>query len=254
MHELLVVNPLKRRRARKSNPRRGRSAAQRAATARMLAANRRNNPVKRHRRRARRAANPVTVSRVRRYARRHLSRRRSNPISHRRRRRNPIGLGMLRMSGVVGMVKSAAIGGAGALGMDFLWSKITGYLPTSLQSDAGKAVDINDALKIFATVIAGRALSRPTKGLSMKMAEGSLTVQMFTLISNLATMYAPSLVNGVGYANPARTVPGNGRISPITRGRVGMFAPGFQSPALSAFAPGATSPLLAGVAYGSRRR
>lgn len=258
MPELLVINPVKRRRAKNPSKAR-RSPAQRAATARMLAANRRANPAKRRRARRR---NPVaTVAGVRSAARRNIVRR--NPARrHSRRRRNPLPSMRSIGSSLVPMIKNAAIGGAGAIGVDFIMGKINAYLPVSMQP-TNEMLNLNDAIKVGVTMIAGKLLSKATRGMSEKAAVGALTVQAYGILAYAAQMYAPGLlapatgttVNttaGIGYAVPNRVVRGNSRISPIQRPRMAAFAPGASSPALSAFAPGVRSPSLAG--YGSRRR
>lgn len=246
MAEVLLINPRPRRKARKAG---GRSAAQRRATARMLAANRarRSNPVGARRRRPARRRNPVAavggpVSAARRVARRPA--RRSNPIGRRRRharRRNPIGLGS--SSQYVRMIKDGLIGGAGALGMDVAMGYITPYLPASLQRTPGQ-IGVGDAVKAVITVALGKLLDRPTKGMSMTAARGSLVVQSHAL---LATLLPSSLTLGaVGYSVPANVASMSNRIGPNRRALNAYTGPG-MTPLLNRYtSAGAASPLLSG--------
>ena len=128
------------------NPRR------RAAKKRVSAA-----PKRKRRARVARHRNPVSVvslSPVRR-------KRRRNPIAARRhvkRRRNPIGGGMRHLTGgVVGMLKDAMIGGAGAVAVELVMGQVNGFLPPSLQRTAG-SVSIGDAVKAGITVVLGNLL------------------------------------------------------------------------------------------------
>lgn len=228
--ELLLVNPRKRR-AKKS--------ARRPATAR-----RRRNPVKIFRKAptvAARASNP-------------RRRRRRNPvtISRRfsaRRRRNPINIGGVSMGSFMGMLKDAAVGGAGAIGMDMLWARVNGYLPAQIQSIPG-VLNVGTAVKAFATAVVGQLLAKPTRGLSRKAASGALAVQARDAI---ACVLPQSMA--LGYASPAAITQGTMRVGPIRRGvngaPLGRYMRPGQSPLLNGarmgayIQPGAT-PLLNG--------
>lgn len=220
MAELLLVNP--RRRAKKAR----RATAKRA---------RRRNPVKVLRKvpsiAAARASNP----------RRRRARRR-NPTSFtsrfaRHRYRNPIKLGGVSVSSFTTMIKDAAVGGAGAIGMDMLWSRVNPYLPAVMRSAPG-AVGVGTLVKAFATALLGQALARPTRGLSRKAASGSLAVQARDA---LLTVMPASM--GLGYASPASITQGTQRVGPIRPGMNAYTRPGV-TPLLNAYIkPGAT-PLL----------
>jgi len=199
--KMLLINP-RRRRARKANPSRKRHA---------------------------RKANPI-AKRVHR-ARRH---RRHNPVSLRRvhrRRRNPISAGGL-LSGIGPMVKTAFLGAAGAVAVDYAYGMVKGSLPASMQVVPG-SVGTGDAVKALLTVVLGRGLRGVTRGASLRMAEGALTVQANGL---LRSMLPASITSQLGYAVPGFLTTGNNRIGP------NQF-----STTMNAYLPaGGTSPLLAG--------
>ena len=129
-----------------------------------------SNPRKRRkhskRRRKARRASPR-----RRQRRAHAAAPRRRRRSHRvlRLRRNPSrrrrsGGGLFRQSGhsMTGLLIPAALGGAGALGFDFLYGKVSGYLPTSLQSNYYVAA----GLKLLAAVgvaTYGRKFMKPDR-------------------------------------------------------------------------------------------
>jgi hypothetical protein len=235
MAEMLILNPAPRRKARKT-----RSAAQKRATARMLAANRSRNP---KRRAARRRSNPApVVASARRVIRRP---RRSNPVGARR-RRNPIGSvgGKLGVKSLINMLRDAAIGGAGAVGVDVLMAKLNPHLPASMQVNPAK-VGVGDAVKFGITALLGSVLSKPTRGLSQKMAMGAMTTQARDLISGM--LPASMAVAGLAYASPAMTVRGNQRIGPIRNAQMGAYIRPGQTPMLNAYQrPGGQTALLSG--------
>lgn len=169
----LLLNPRKRRASRKSGKRRGNPSAKQRANwarfakmARARAAGRSPNPSPR---RAHRSASRS---------------RRRNPIvayNPRRRRRNPISLGggsggLLNFRSYFGPIKDAAIMGAGAVAMDMAYAYATPYLPAMLQRVPGR-LGMGDLAKMVLTVAFGKLLSKPTRGLSMKAAQGALVVQ-----------------------------------------------------------------------------
>lgn len=230
MAEMLLINP--RRRKARRNPAK-RSAAQRAATRRLVAMNRaRSNP---SRRKARRR-NPVAPAIVAMNPRRRRMSRRSNPIRVIRRRRNPAMLGGFSFRSVVGAMQEALIQGGGAVAMDLLHGQINRFLPPMLQRTPGQ-VGIGDVVKASITVLIGSALKGPTRGLSMKAATGSLTVQAYDIVRNLL----PSTMT-LGYMTPGVVTQGASRVGP-NRGIVGRYtAPGAPTPMLNRYtAPGATA-------------
>lgn len=233
--EILLINPAPRRRRRKNPVRR--TAAQRAATRRMIAANRaRANPARRRRRK-----NPAPIVAANPSPRR----RRRNPsvslAKYRRRRRNP---SMMGMGGIMGPVRDALVQGAGAVAFDVAHGQIQKFLPASLVPVPG-AVGVGDAVRAILTVVIGRALRGPTRGLSMKAAAGSLTVQAHGLIRG----FVPATLT-MGYAGAAMVGSGNARVGP-SRGigpGMGRYTPaGSATPLLNRYtAPGSGSPLLSG--------
>lgn len=219
MPQLMIVNPAKRRRA-STKKRRVRAAPRRA----------RRSSVRR---------NPISVAHVKRRIRRYVRRARANPITHRRRRirRNPIGLGSLRASSIVAMLKDAAIGGAGAVGMDWLWDKISPNLPATVVSSVG----MSRAVQAGLTVLLGRLLKGPTRGLSEKMAIGSLTVQAYSVIQDMTS----GGMSGMGYMSPAHITSVGARVGPMqAQGvrRLGMNVPGYRATLRQAL-PGTTAVL-----------
>lgn len=249
MAEVLLLNPAKRRRARRKNP----SAAQLRARARFAAASRARsraaNPARKRRR------NPLPV-----YAaaaapnprrRRRVARRRNPALRSYRaasRRRNPIG-SSLNLNAILGMAKEAAVMGAGAVAMDIGYSYVSRYLPASMQAGPG-TVSVGSVVKLGLTAAAGRVLSKATRGLSNKAAIGAMTVQFRDIVSG---MVPAGVMSGVGYSVPARVINRTARIGPNGINGVGQYTrPGSGTPLLSGMgrytAPGSVSPLLSGSA------
>lgn len=218
MPELLIINP-GRKVKRKTGRKAPRSAAQKAATRRMIAANRsragRSAPRRKTRKARRSNPSPGIVRRVSRGVRRAARR-----VT--RRRRNPIGLGNTRS--YLGMFKDAAIQGAGAVAVDYGYSYVEGMLPPMLQRTPGR-VGLGDAVKAVVTVAAARLLSKPTRGLSMQAARGALVVQAHGILSG----FVPGAVSGrgrMGWMVAAPVINGSARVGP-TSGQVGAYmAPG----------------------------
>lgn len=218
MAEMLLINPRKRRRAAATRTKR-------------KAVRRRRNPVSARavvmapRRRRR---NPVAAYK-----------RRRNPITARRRRRNPIGLG--GGSSLMAMLKGAAIGGAGAVAVDVVMGQVGKFLPASMMKTPGK-VGLYDVVKFGVTVLAGKALSRSTRGLSMKMAQGAAVVQAYQVMQQFVGKAGMPL----GYYSPAGIIAqGNNRLNPI-RPAAGLNAytkPGV-TPMLSRYTSPGASQLL----------
>jgi len=181
MQELLLINPAKRSR-RKS--RKTASPAQRRARAAFAARARAKNPARR-----RRAARVHSLPAVR---------RRRNPIVARRRsmrRRNPVG-GFAGTA--IDMVKDAAIGGAGALGVDIIAGQIKPMLPVSMQTGNSYA-----AAKALITVGVGVFGRRVLGNVAMQAARGALTVQAY----NLFRPYVPATMQ-LGSLSPSYVMPG----------------------------------------------
>ena len=227
--EVLLINPRPRRKKAR------RTAAQRAATRKMIAANRARNPARRRRRK-----NPVSLA-ANPAPRR--ARRRRNPISLgavRRRRRNPSMLGGSYMA----PLRDALVQGAGAVAFDVAHAQLARFLPASLQPVPG-SVGLGDAAKAVITLMLGRALRGPTRGMSMRAASGALTVQAHGLIKS----FVPATLT-MGYAGAAMIGQGSNRIGPsrgIGPGMGRYTAPGGATPLLSRYtAPGSATPLLSG--------
>lgn len=222
--EMLLINPRKRRR----NPTKKRRAVRRRRTNPMMAA-----APRRVRRRVARRRNPIAA-----YHRRRVSRRR-NPIMARRRRRNPISMGSGGGGSIVSMLKAAVVGGGGAIAMDLAMGQIAKFLPASMAKVPGK-VGVYEAVKFGATVVLGKMLSKPTRGLSQRMAAGSLTVQAYTMLQTM--LPSTMTLGGMGYYSPAAIANVNNRIGPNQMSR--YAAPG-NTPLLSRYGtPGGPSPLL----------
>ncbi len=200
MNLLYTVNPSKRRRkAKRAHSRKHRSAAQRTATARLVAMNRsrrarRSHPMAAH-------SNPRPRRRVR-----HALRRVARRVS-RRFRRNPFSLpSMAGAGGVVGLLKSGVVGGAGAVLVDVGMGYTTKVLPASMSSPInadGSAnwmyVGIKTALAL-ALGTAGRKL--PVVGkVAGQMAEGALSVLAYQIMRPMV----PAAIS-LGYLNPAPTM------------------------------------------------
>lgn len=243
MAQMLLINPGKIVTKRKKT----RTAAQKRATAKMIAANRsrraaRKTPRRTKARRARRA-NPSPLATYRR-----VSRRRSTVgrVARRvRRRRNPISLG--RASGIVGMFKDAMIEGAGAVAVDVGYGYVNRMLPPSMQSTPG-ALNAGTAVKALITAVAGKFLGRYTKGLALKAARGSLTVQARDAIAGMLP------AGMVGWRTAAPVLDMSARVGPSLTGaqvgRVGAYTAPGQTALLNgrvgAYAPPGVSALLNG--------
>jgi len=200
MAEMLLINPRKRRTSRK---------AKRATTKRRVRVTaRRRNPV-----------TPIVRRRnpVRALARRVMRRRRRNPA-----------LRLGGMTGYMGAIREALMGGVGAVAFDIVHGQIKRFLPAALQVTPGK-VGAGDAVRAIITVFVGHALNGVTRGFSKKAAMASLTVQAHGLIRGFVPAALP-----LGYASPAYVSQGTNRVGPIRAG-VNAYTK-----------PGAT-PLLAGV-------
>lgn len=178
--QLLLVNPRRKRKTRARNPKRRVTA-------------RRRNPAKRKRR----AIATVTVRA--RNPRRHHARR--NPRRHHaRRRHNPRSFSV---SGIMGQLMPAAIGGAGAVALDIGLGYLPASVPDFLKTGIGnKALKVAGALALG--MIAGKVLGRE-KGKAV--AAGALTVVAYGIIRDVVKQVAPTVaLSGTDYVdnyNPA---------------------------------------------------
>lgn len=240
MAELLLINPAKPLRKRITKMAKKARRSRKAPTAKQRANWARFARMARARAAGRRPGR-TTVRAARRRAR--------NPVgvaTTRRRRRNPINIGGVGR-GLMTQVRDALIGGAGAVAMDLAYGQIARYLPASLQRSPA-AVGLGDAVKAVATVVIGNVLSKPTRGMSRRMAAGALTVQAAELLRR----FVPATMT-MGYYSPARVIQGSARVDPI-RGGMNAYIPG-QPPLLNAYVSG-QAPLLngAGSASSTQRR
>lgn len=195
-----IVNPSARKRRRKSSkkasPAQLRARAKFAAMARARA---------KHRRPARRRAHTATVlaNPAPRRRRRHVSV--ANRHHSRRIRRNPISVRSLTHS-ALGMVKEAAIGGAGAIGVDLIMGQAIKYLPDTMTSRYTTDGTVNwsyyaakTGLALAAAFAGGKMLPAKARSYVMQAAQGSLIVQAYEIERSLL----PAELT-LGYYNPAR--------------------------------------------------
>lgn len=230
MAQILLLNPINKggKMAKKR-----RSAKQIAATRKLVAMNKRRGG-KTASRRVARKRNPISAAPARR-------RRRRNPVMAavaRRRRRNPISMG--GGASILGMLKGAAMAGAGAVAMDVAIGQINKFLPASMLGNPGQ-IDQGDAVKAGLTVLLGKVLNKPTRGLSMKAAQASLAIQAYNMIGSFLPASMP-----LGYMNPGRVVNGRAVIGPNVRQSVQRFTPG-ATPLLSRYTQPGVTPMLNGV-------
>lgn len=226
MAEMLLLNPRRRRKAKRAST--GRKRARRASSHRRA---RRHNPITAHH-----------YSPVRR--RRHARRR--NPIRARRRRHNPIGGRRGAAKSMVSMFMDALVGGAGAIAFDVVMGQVNKFLPASLQTTP-TSVGVGDAIKAALTAATGHYLGRKFP-IVRKAAQGALTVQARDILSLVVPTGALPLGGHLGWSNPAKTIPGNARVGPMrTNPGMGAYmAPGGgrNTPLLSAYQGPGQSPLL----------
>ena len=214
MAEMLLINPRRRRKA---------TAKRRTTRAR------RRNPVARVMARPARRRNPVAAMKKRVM-----------------RRRNPIGMN----AGMMKLIQDAFIGGAGSIAVDLAQGQINRFLPATLQTRPG-TVGLGDGVKAVLTVVLGRALNRTTRGLSMKMASGALTVQSAGI---MRTLLGPTLGANLGFYTPGLVTNMNNRVGPIRNNMVGAYTPAGQTPLLSAYTKPGVTPLLNGRGMTARAR
>lgn len=169
-----------------------RTAAQKAATKKLVALNRRRkNPP-----RARRATPAAPAKR------RAPARRRAAPVRGIRRRRNPIRSGPINAG--MDMVQGAIPAALGAVALDALWANLP--LPASIKTGmVGQAAKGVGAVAM--ALAARRVVSKKTAD---AMGVGALTVMMHGAIKQLAAQTVPGLnlgcdtgYSGMGYYPPA---------------------------------------------------
>jgi hypothetical protein len=226
MAEMLLINPRRRRKARKAAPARRRRRNP-LALARVMPRRRRRNPI-------------AAVAR---------RRRRRNPIGAMRRRvmrrRNPAMLGGNYMTAI----REALMDGFGAVAIDYAYNMLAKAIPGTAGSFLTPTATIGaaDAVKAVLTVVLGNALNGVTRGFSRKAAKASLTVQSYQIMKKVLPAQISSNLGGLGYMSPAVVTSGYGtRIGPI-RGQMGAYTRPGATPLLSAYtASGSASPLLSG--------
>lgn len=178
MSQLMLINPRKRR------SRKARSPAQRAATKRMLAANRARRGGHAKRRTAKRRHNPVGLSRVAHHTRvtrhRHKRHRRHNPIGL------PRGLG-----GIGGMAMTSLKGAGGALLVNTALNYMP-FMPDALKSGNGKYL-ARVGLALAIGTLGSKVMS---KRLAEDMAVGAMTVALHDLLLGMASTAMPTLQLG----------------------------------------------------------
>jgi hypothetical protein len=226
MAEMLLINPRRRRKAKRAAPARRRRSNP-LALARVMPRRRRRNPI-------------AAVAR---------RRRRANPIGMMKRRvmrkRNPAMLG-----GYMGAIREALMDGFGAVAIDYAYSMIAKAIPGTagnMLRPNPTSVGAADAVKAVLTVVLGNALNGVTRGFSRKAAKASLTVQSYQIMKKVLPAQISGNLSGLGYMSPAVIASGgNTRIGPI-RGQMGMYTAPGATPLLSAYtASGSASPLLSG--------
>lgn len=181
-----------------------RSAAQRAATKHLVALNKaraighKTRPKRKSKTRTY-ASNPAPRkhSRVRRAS--------HHAVSHRKYRRNP----SPRMGGIGAMLKPAAFGALGALGVDL----VTGYVPLPL------AIKVSPARHVIKGILAIGMGMIFRGNMGRNMAQGALTVAMHDAAKEAIQMTAPSIqlgaeptvadLAGIGYYSPAGAAGGD---------------------------------------------
>lgn len=183
-----------------------RTAAQRAATKKMIAANRarragRKSPARKTKRRAARRSAPAAAA-PRRSSKRRAARR-SAPRRHRRssarsaraagrvlryRRKNPVGF----LSDFMSQLIPAAIGGAGALGVDVLMAVVP--LPDSIKNGPFKPL-VRVGAAIGLGMVAGMVKD---KRFGNQVAAGALTVIAYDTMKGLLSKVAGGKIPGLG--------------------------------------------------------
>lgn len=148
------------------------------------------------------------------FKKKHHGKTRRNPRSYSRARRalsNPRDGGLSLSSGsIMGMVMPAAIGAAGAVGVDMLWNQFAANIPASLQSGVPMRL-AQGALAVGAGIVVGMVAGKRTGAL---VAAGGVTVAAYNLITDLMAQ------SGTG-ADPATGDP-SGNLQRYIAARRGM--------------------------------
>lgn len=224
MNEILLINPAKRGAKRKKvnlSTRKGnavmaktrRTAAQRAATARMIAANkaRRKGATGKARTTHVMVANPAPRRRRRSPVKAHTSIKRT-----RRYKRNPISGNSIK-----GMLEMGLKGALGATAVNTIHNYLAPYLPASVQG-GNMGYIVRGALAVALGSFGGKLMSRP---LAQQMAMGSLTVTLHDAIRDNFGAIVPGVT--LGYTSPGMTTfPQSApRASLPNKSGMGMYAP-----------------------------
>jgi hypothetical protein len=141
----------------------------------------------------------------------------------RRRHRNP-SFGGLNSRSITATVVPAAIGAAGAVGLDVAWGYLSGYLPASLQNGMlGTLAKVAGAFGLG--MIAGKVVGREKGKL---VTAGAITVIAYGAIKDFAHSALPS-VPGLGAYMPGMGMSGFGDLAasnpaPYLSGPAGMGA------------------------------
>ncbi len=198
MSQLLLLNPKRRRKAAASKKRRSgkrRSAAQVAATRRLVALNKgiRRNPTAKKRRRKSTAVAAAPRRTARRSGRRSAARSFSVAKAY-------------SMNNIVPMLKSAAVGGAGAVVNDMAYAQAGRILPASVMSPVNADGSTNwlyfggKAAMAIAIGTLGRKV--PVVGkFAPRMAEGALDVLAYQVLRGVAAQVLPASIQLAAY-NP----------------------------------------------------
>lgn len=224
---LLVGNPARRRKTR--------SAAQKRATAKMLAANRskRRASPKRKRSVVALATNPAPRRRRRTATVKHTAKRRA--------RRNPISAS-LSIRSITAQLKNAGIGAAGALGVDVAYGFASGYLPDMIKAPVDAAGAPNYAYYAAKGLLAigiGMAAKKVVgANRAAQLVEGSLTVTAHDLMKTIVAKNFAGVT--LGYASPGRTLPympNNQALGGVGTYLSGTPSQNMQNRSLSAYVP-----------------
>lgn len=158
---------------------------------------------------------------------------------HRMRRRNPRRFGAARGT-IKQMVVPALIGGAGAVGLDYLWGYFAPRLPAQLQTGyVGTAVKAGVA--VGAGWLASKAIGKQAAAAGVV---GALTVVAYQLLHQVIAGTATA--TAVVAAAPVATSAGVSAYMP--RGRLGWVSPGstlrgFAGARLGAYMPAMNRPI-----------
>lgn len=212
MSSLMLVNPAKRiKRSKKA-----RTPAQKAATRRMLAANRaRRSPVPSARTKRRRAAN-VVQGYFPNPARKRSIARVSRKVGRTRYKRNPIGgMALLKGGNLMNIGVQSLQGAGGALLVNTALNYIP-FLPPMLKSGNGKYMT-RAAGAVLLGVFGGKILGNK---IASNMAVGALTVAAHDMLLGLASTFAPTMLLGdVGdYDNGVSEYEGDSAIGEFVSG------------------------------------